>query len=73
MFGVGINAMLGQRISTAAAYFNPDPLPPMEGRNRVDCSIPKLPLAPGRYTVDLVQVRPKKACLTTLGAPFALM
>jgi lipopolysaccharide transport system ATP-binding protein len=43
----------GQRVCAVATYLSPTPLPPLEGRCRVCCRIPELPLVPGTYTLGL--------------------
>jgi lipopolysaccharide transport system ATP-binding protein len=51
--GVGIDDSLGQRIASVGTFLSTTPLPPAENCFTARCILPRLPLAPGRYTLSL--------------------
>lgn len=51
--GLGIDTTLGQRVFSSATYFYKKQLPPITTHRVVRCTIPSLPLMPGKYQLAL--------------------
>ena len=51
--GLGISTRQGQRVCTVASYFARDRLPPISGKQIIQCTIERPNLAPGDYLVKV--------------------
>ena len=51
--GIGFDNCWGQRVCSVATYLSRSDLPALDGRCRVRCHVPELPLLPGTYTLSL--------------------
>jgi lipopolysaccharide transport system ATP-binding protein len=51
--GIGFDNSWGQRVCSVATYLWRGALPALQGRCRVRCHVPELPLLPGPYTLSL--------------------